>query len=253
LKSALNNAHNNWEDKGLKLAYSIESKICEQTVWRRTHRPEEYLADVISYIAGEIGVNRHLLMPLAPVARTILRRWDDAAHEFTEYTFFEDGKRIMRTFFLIHNYSNSVVYAMIEKVLKLIGVGKSGQMRSKNSDTDFAWVLLGGVLNDYADRAGVSQASTKALLDFRLRNSDYNTTTTWYPDSVEIANLVSGRVETLAMPVKDINRIVDWGLEYHQSKCHRHYVRVEPDTDPWQDFSPLKERYLQVTEAVSDR
>mgnify|MGYP001081754672 CR=1 FL=1 len=40
-------------------------------------------------------------------------------------------------------------------------------------------VLLGGVLNDYAGKAGVSRASTNALLEFRLRNSDYRTATTW--------------------------------------------------------------------------
>lgn len=228
------------------MAHLIDSEIREQTVWRRTHRPEEYLPDVISYIAGEIGVNRRVLMPLAPVAGGILRRWDDAATEFTEYIFHHDGRRVMRTYFLIRNYSNSAVYAMIEKTLKIIGVGKSVKSGASNG-TDFAWVLLGGVLNDYAARAGVSRASTERLLDFRLRNSDYNTVTTWYPECVEIANLVTGRVESLELPSADINRIVDWALEYHQSKFRRHYRRVAPDAEAWPEFLPLRERYEHIT------
>lgn len=229
------------------MSHLIDSEIREKTVWKRTHRPEEYLPDVITYIAGEIGVNRRLLMPLSPVAGGILRRWDDAAQEFTEYTFHRDGRRIMRTFFLIRNYSNSAVYGMIEKVLKIIGVGKSSGMGKNGGDTDFAWVLLGGVLNDYADRAGVSRASTALLLDFRLRNSDYNTVTTWYPDRVEIANLATGRVESLQLPAADINHIVEWGLEYHQTKYRRHYKRVDPDGALWPEFLPLRTRYEQIT------
>ena len=231
------------------MAYTISSEIRERTAWKRTHRPEEYLPDVITYIAGEIRVPRKALMPLAPVARGILRRWEDAAREFTEYTFLEDGARIMRTIFLIHNYSNSAVYAMIEKVLKVIGVGGGAAAAPSESDTDFAWVLLGGVLNDYAARAGVSRESTQALLNFRLRNSDYRTVTTWYPDCVEIANLETGGVESLPLPPQDIDHIVDWGMEYHTTKYKRHYTRVGESGACADEFNALMERYREITGA----
>ena len=230
------------------MAYYIEDRITDRAAWRRSHRPEEYIPDVIHYIAREIKMPRALLMPLTPVARGILRRWEDAAQEFTEYIYYEHGRRVMRTVFMIHNYSNSVVYTMMEKALKIIGVGKSSSLQQ--DDVDFAWVLLGGVLNDYASRAGVTRATIDALLAFRLRNSDYHTVTTWYPDCVEIANLLSGHVETLALPEKDIRRIVDWALEYHRTKCRRHYKRVQPGTDDREEFDALMKRYEQITRAV---
>ena len=199
---------------------------------------------MIRYFARDLKLPQALLMPLSPVARGILKRWEDAAVEYTECVEHEFGGRVLRTIFLIHNYSNSAIYSMAERLLKRIGVGKSAMQG--DDDVDFAWVLLGGVLNDFADQAGVSRAATDELLEFRLRNSDYRTVTTWFEDRVEIANLKTGRVENLSLPPGDIDRIVDFALEFHNKKCAVRYEMTDDESADFVEFKSLMERYGQL-------
>lgn len=183
----------------------------ERRLWHRVHRPEDYVGDVLKYIAGETGVPAGLLMAAGPIARRMVSSWPAAAMETTEYDVFACGRRRLRTVFRISNYSSRAVFQMAEKALRAMGIGAGA---GKGDETEFAWVLLGGVLNDYAERAGLRKETTARLLEFRLRNSDYFTMTTWFPECVEIANLDTGRVEYLALPEDDIGRVVDYAVNY---------------------------------------
>ena len=218
-------------------------------VWRRVHRPEEYAADVAKFLATELKIPYAIMSPFVPIARRVLHRWEDAAVEYTEYISCEQGFVSFRTIFLIHNFSNSAIYGLAERILCRLGVGRSSNLQC--SDTDFAWVLLGGVLNDFAGKAGVSRASTNDLLEFRLRNSDYRTVTTWFRDRVEIANLTTGCVETLALPERDILRVVAFALDFHKKKSRGAYMRLSDETAECVEFRSLMERYQKITGAGS--
>jgi len=136
--------------------------ICSENVlrvWRRTHRPEEYASDALSWLATEAGLPPTLALPLRPLAVAILSKWEPAAEETSALLSSEKG-RAFRTFFSITNYSDKAVYSLMEKILRILGIG-ANKIKS-NQDTEFAWVLLGGVLSDYACRAGVSRNNTLA-------------------------------------------------------------------------------------------
>lgn len=226
-----------------------QSGTQKRRVWRRVHRPEEYAADIAKYLATELKIPYTVMAPFVPLARGVLKRWEDAAVEYTEYISCDQGFVSLRTIFLIHNFSNSAFYGLAERLLCRLGVGRSSGLQCE--DTDIAWVLLGGVLNDYAGKAGVSRASTRALLEFRLRNSDYRTATTWYRGRVEIANLATGRVETLELPECDIRRIVAFAIDYHKKKTGGQYMQLNDETHDTLEFQSLMERYREISRAGS--
>ena len=116
-------------------------------------------------------------------------------------------------------------------------------------DVDFSWRLLGGVLMDYASKAGVSPETTEALLAFRLRNSDYSTITTWRKAGVEIFNLKTGRCESMGLPAVDVKRIVDWALGFHK-KGKQRYRNVTPLAAEDVEFRSLMCRYDALTQTA---
>jgi hypothetical protein len=189
--------------------------ICSENVvrvWKKTHRPEEYASDALSWLASESGLPRSLTLPFRPIATAMLSKWEPAADEISALLSSDNG-RVFRTFFSITNYSNKAVYSLMEKMLRMLGIGT--KKIESDQDIEFAWILLGGVLADYARRAGVSPETTDVLLDFRLSNSDYLTATTWFHDRVTITNLRTGRNDSLEIPAKDIDLIVDYSIMRH--------------------------------------
>lgn len=214
-------------------------------VWRRAHRPEVYAADAARWMAGETGVPYFALSLFVPLVRTMLSSWEPAADEVSALSESADGTRLLRTFFRITNYSNRAVYGMMEKILKKIGVGKSAM--EKRPGTDFAWVLLGGVLNEYGAKAGLCEGSICELLEFRLRNSDYFTATTWYADRVEIANLGTRRVESLELPPGEISKVIDWSVDYHERRRGRGTKRLAPEHPEFNEYLELEVLYKRMT------
>ncbi len=205
-------------------------------VWKKTHWPEEYASDALSWLASEAGLPRALALPLRPLAAAILSKWEPAAEETSALLSFENG-RAFRTFFSITNYSDKAVYSLMEKMLRILGIG-ANRIKS-NQDAEFAWVLLGGILSDYACRAGVSRETTRSLLDFRLRNSDYLTATTWFHDHVTITNLKTGRNESLYIPSKDISLIVDFSIMQHECGVATAASDI-PDSKAYSEYIELR-------------
>lgn len=228
-----------------KLKPEPENPPGERYVWRRVHRPEEYVFDVSKFIAREIKIPHALVLPALPIASALLRKWDDAAVEHTQYVVDAEGNRILRTFFKIHNYSNSSVYTLLEDLLQRMGVGR--RMRNREPEVDFMWLVLGGVLTDYATCACVSEKSLKTLLDFRLKNSDYLTATTWFHSRVEIANLESGKVDILELPAKDIECIVSWAVDYQMKCCGKKSCEIASGHPECVEFDGLMRKYHEVT------
>lgn len=234
----------------MEISNETELKIVARRIWRCVHRPETFAADVAKYIASEMKLPGVLMAPFVPMAKAMLRGWEDAAVEYTEYAEYVDGSRTLRSIFLIHNYSNSRVYNLIERCLKLMGVGKCDTLECE--EVDFAWRLLGGVLSDYASRAGVTGPTTDRLLDFRLRNSDYETVTTWRASSVEIANLNTGRIESLELPARDIEKIVDWAVNWHRRKKTAGYCELKSGSESYIIFDSLMKKYEGVVAGCED-
>lgn len=212
-------------------------------VWRRIHRPEDYAADAARFVAREIRLPFIFIKPFVPIARRILAGWEDAAVETTALYETPGGKRTLRTFFQITDYSNDAIYGMIEKILKRMGVGAGF---SRNDETDFAWVLLGGVLSDYAESAGICRRTARRLNDFRFPLSDYFTATTWEPECVEIANLRTGRVETMCVPACDIDKIVDWAVCFEERISGCKSQNIEPGTAGYEEFMCLDAKYHEM-------
>lgn len=210
-------------------------------VWRRIHRPEEYAADAAKFIASELKLPNFLMAPFIPLAARFLKSWEDAAVETTAIYEMSDSTRIMRTFFHITDYSNAAFYSLAEKILKKLGVG--ADLSTKYGDTDFAWILLGGVLNEYASYAGISPATSEKLIAFRMPLSDYFTATTWFPDRVEIANMTSGRVESMKVPPSDINKIVDWTISFEKKLCGAKSVHIQPGSPLYDEYLLLEKTY----------
>ena len=229
-----------------------DEKLQPERVWRRVHRPEEYAGAAARWLAAEIGVPRQVLAPFVPLVKSALSRWEPAAEEVSVLVTDPDGGRVFRTFFSITSYSSHAVYGMAERVLRRLGAGRSRLER--DPDTEFAWILIGGVLNDYAGRAGLCEDSTCRLLEFRLRNSDYLTATTWFGNCVEIANLETGRVERLELPELEIRKVVDWSVGYHERRAQRTTRRLEPGKPGYEDYLELAAAYRRVVPAdVGDR
>jgi len=218
-----------------------------KTVWRRVHRPEEYAADAAKFVAGELHVPFLVVRPFVPLARALLSKWEDAAVETTALYETPEGGRVLRTFFEITDYSGAAVYNFLEKLLKSLGVG--ADLAGKYGDTDFAWVLLGGVLDDYARRARVCRKTACALIDFRFPLSDYHTATTWYPDRVEIANLRTGRVETLEIRPGEIKRIVDFTINFENNPLCARPAAVAPGSPEYCEFERLAGIYDEILSA----
>ncbi len=212
-------------------------------VWRRIHRPEDYAADAAKFVAREIHIPFIFLKPFVPIARKILAGWDDAAIETTALYETPEGKRTLRTFFLITDYSNDAVYGMIERILKRMGVGAR---LSRNDETDFAWVLLGGVLTDYAESAGVCKRTTRRLNEFRLPLSDYFTATTWETEYVEITNLRTGRVERMYIPARDICTIINWSVNFEEQISCCKSKTIEKGTTEYHEFLKLNAKYHEM-------
>jgi hypothetical protein len=214
-------------------------------VWKRVHRPEEYAADAARWMAGETGAPYFALSLFVPLVRAVLSSWEPAADEFSILSEDGDGALSLRTFFRITNYTDRAVYGMLENVLKKIGVGKSA-MR-KQPEVDFAWLLLGGVLNEYGAKAGLCEGSICGLLEFRLRNSDYLTATTWYSDRVEIANLKTGRVETLELPPEEIRKVIDWSVDQHEGRGGQGTKRLSAECPEFSEYIELEALYKKIT------
>jgi len=211
-------------------------------VWRRIHRPEYYAPDAAKFLAKEIGIPFIIVKPFIPLARSVLCRWEDAAVETTALYLLPDGDRVLQTFFKITDYSNAAVYAMLEKILKRLGIG--ARLSEQYGDMDFAWVLLGGVLEEYATSAGVCRRTTRRLNDFRYPLSDYFTATTWYPDRVEITNLDTGAVNSLDIPSRDIRKIIDWSVKFEESICRTDIL--EPGTAYFDEYLRLTDIYDSI-------
>jgi hypothetical protein len=224
---------------------ATEAAVARRRMWRRVHRPEEYAADMAKFVAVELKLPPAIMIPFVPVARAMMRRWENAGVEYTEHTEFEDGTQKLRTVFLIHNYSNSRIYNLLERCLKMLGVAKRDGLEC--ADVDYSWRLLGGILMDFASRAGVTKQTTQSLLEFRLCNSDYETATTWRTGEVEIANLRTGRVETLELPPPDVEKIVRWAVGFHKSKRGRAYCEISTESPEFQEFEKLRRRCDEIT------
>lgn len=223
------------------MTYHADATEEPSKVWRRIHRPEEYAADAAKFIASEIKLPSFIMSPFIPLAARLLKSWDDAAVETTAVYELEDSTKVMRTFFSITDYSNDAFYGLAEKILKKLGVG--ADLSSKYGETDFAWVLLGGVLNEYANYAGISPATAEKLIAFRMPLSDYFTATTWYPDRVEIANLTSGRVESMEVPPSDIEKIVSWTISFENKLCGAKSIRLAPGNPTYDEYLELENTY----------
>jgi hypothetical protein len=225
--------------------FIVESeKTCAEAVWKRIHSPEEYASDAAKWMAGEMGLPFIVVSPFVPLIKSIFSRWEPAAEEYSALVHDAGGAPIFRTFFKITNYSNHAVYEMMEGVLKRIGVGRSSL--KKKPEIDFKWVLLGGVLGEYGVKAGLCEDSICKLLDFRLRNSDYFTATTWFAERVEIANLISESVESLELPPNEIKRVVDWSINFHKTCCGRSTTAVTSGCADYRRYMDLDGIYRGV-------
>jgi hypothetical protein len=212
----------------------------ESHLWRRVHRPEEYTEDLVRYIARDLGLPPALLMPVAPVGRRIAAGLPAAAVETTQFDVFACGRRRLRTVFQIANYSDRSVYQLVERMLKTVGIGRN---MKADPDIDFTWLLLGGVLNDYAGRAHLHRDATDKLLAFRLRNSDYFTMTTWFPNCVEIANLTTGRVERIELPPEEIAKVVNYSVGVLKNIAGVKSRSLRPESPEMCEFHGFLETY----------
>ncbi len=212
--------------------------------WYRCHRPEEYAADAAKWLAGEIRVPYLFVSPFVPLVKSMLGNWEPAAEEFTVYYSLPGGTQKLRTFFNITNYSNNKIYGTMESILRRLGVG--AEKLKRNPEVDFAWVLLGGVLGDYACRAGISSDSIRKLLDFRLVNSDYLTATTWHTEHVEIVNLATAKVDTLSLPADDIRKVVDWSVRYHENACGTCSMELSESCEQYEELNRLSVKYRDI-------
>ncbi|MFH1538626.1 MAG: hypothetical protein ABIH66_06685 [bacterium] len=216
---------------------------CRRQLWRRVHRPEEYLRDIAKETAKQWGVPFPLFAPFIPPMRRMLKSWEPAAVETTEYSESGDGSRTLRTVFDITNYSNRRVYALVGALQRFFTRKSSEKVRRAG----FEWDILGGVLTDYARRAGLRRDTAVKLLDFRLENSDYLTLTTWYNDRVEIANLKTGRVEELELPPGEIAKVVDWSVRFQRSLCGGKTRALAPGCPEWREYLNILGDYEKAT------
>lgn len=220
-------------------------------VWRRTHRPEEYLRDIAKEIARQWGIPFPLFAPFIPPIRALLKTWEPAAAETTEYAESVDGAAILRTLFDITNYSNHRVYGLAAALQRFFSrVDSSNGHSPKVKREGFEWDILGGVLTDYARKAGLNRDSTEKLLAFRLGNSDYLTLTTWRADRVEIANLKTGRVEELELPPCEIEKVVKWSVRFH---CRTSVASgrgggrpLAPQDPEWREYNKMLDEYERI-------
>lgn len=210
-------------------------------IWRRVHRPEDYLADISREVARQWGVPYPLFVPFLPPMRSLLKTWEPAAIETTQYIAREDGTRLMRTLFDITNYSNHRIYGLAETAQRFFS--RNGARVKREG---FEWELLGGILNEYAGKAHLRKETTEKLLEFRLRNSDYYTMTLWSTDTVEIANLKTGRVESLELPPGEIAKVVDWSVDFQQRFHRRKKCEMAPGCQEIALFEKAMEKYREI-------
>ncbi|MEW6202530.1 MAG: hypothetical protein AB1546_11170 [bacterium] len=209
-------------------------------LWHYIHRPEEYTNDLMSCLAADLRLPNALLTPLLPFINRILRKWDDAAEETTEYIVYEDGTRLLRTVFLITVYPPSLRLNLIGRILRILGVGRT---LKADPNTEFGWLLIGNILTNYARRAGIRPATVQKLLEFRLHNSDYFTLTSWFTDCVEIENLKTGKVERLCLEDSEIAKIVDYALHYQKNLRCKKTRPLAPNCPEWEKFYTAVQHY----------
>ncbi|MEW5945171.1 MAG: hypothetical protein AB1742_03135 [bacterium] len=212
-------------------------------MWRRVHRPEEYVDELSRHLAADVRVPYSLIKPLVPAVRRMVSRWEHAAVETTEYFECEKRGRLLRTVFLITDYSDHLVYGVLDKLHRGL---LAGRVRKLRGNEDFQWDLLGGVLVDFGRRAGIGNGTIGELLNFRHANSDFHTMTTWFMDRVEIANFRTGKIESLHLPEKEITRIVDYSVGFQREICGKKSRVVLPEEPAWDEFYALMADYEKM-------
>ena len=228
------------------MAEHDELTACQtHLLWHYLHHPEEYTADFLRCLAAELHLSPAIFNLMTPLINRILHKWEHAAVETTEYKVHSDGTRLLRTIFTITQYPSYRILAFMEKVLRALGAGRSIKTPSTK---EFGWLLIGGILTDYARRAGVKPSTTQQLLEFRLRNSDHYTLTSWYPDYVEIANLKTAEAERLYLEESEIAKIIDYAVHYQTKiRCKRTRC-LSPDCSEWENFYRAIQKYESMKE-----
>jgi hypothetical protein len=223
------------------LLQEIQAPTVKQVLYTRIHRPEDYTADLLHYVATEVGVNPALMLRLKGIATTILKTWEDAATEYSTITY-QDGKPVgVQTFYHITDYSSNKLFGLFSRLLMLLGVGK--ELRAE--DIDISFVLLGGVLNIYGTAAGLKPDEIKALDRFRLVNSDFLTCNEFAKGRVCITNLETGKVDRLAMDPEAVLKIIGYANRFMTS-VNKDKYSILPKSSPPQELA----RYRQLYEAI---
>lgn len=210
-----------------------------KVTFTRVHRPEQYTVDLLKYVAVEVKVNPNLMVRFAPMANAMLRRWEDAATEYSTFTL-KNGKPVsVSTYYNITDYSSNKLFGLFSKLLTLMGVGK--QLAA--DDIDIAFVLLGGVLNAYGTAAGLEHKAIKRLDAFRLKNSDFLTNTRFGDGVVTIINLKTKKVDVLDLPDADVLKIVKYAHRVMTSDQKEKYARMDEKEPPPADLVQYKKLF----------
>ncbi len=210
-----------------------------KVTFTRVHRPEQYTVDLLKYVATEVKVSPGLMVRFAPMANAMLRRWEDAATEYSTFTL-KNGKPVsVSTYYNITDYSSNKLFGLFSKLLTLMGVGK--QLAA--DDIDIAFVLLGGVLNAYGSAAGLDNKAIKRLDGFRLKNSDFLTNTRFGDGVVTITNLKTKKVDVLDLPDEDVKKIVKYAHQMMTVTLKENYTRMNDKEPPPADLVHYKKLF----------
>ncbi len=215
----------------------IQAAVTHAT-YTRVHRPEDYTKDLLRYVATEVNVSPGLMVRFAPMADAMLKRWEDAAVEYSIFTF-KDGKPVsVKTYYKITDYSSNKLFGLFTKLLTLMGVGKSIDAE----DIDIAFVLLGGVLNVYGTAAGLDKDAIGQLDGFRLKNSDFLTCSEFGGGVVTITNLETRAVDTLDLDDGDVQKIVAYAHQF-MTRDNKDKYRLLEDAEQPEDFAHYQDLY----------